>query len=163
MNIALTHAQRRALLSLDPGDVILHPAGDGIYRGDIVIEHHGSGDSLLLSPDGRIERATWPRGDEDVVVGPVHIDPTRREVRVNGELLTTTQLEFDLMLFLARDPDRVVPRHVLMTQVWHFPVGSNPLTRTLDAHALRIRKKLTAAGAPKYVTAIRGVGYRFNP
>ncbi|WP_233575910.1 winged helix-turn-helix domain-containing protein [Saccharopolyspora rhizosphaerae] len=82
----------------------------------------------------------------------------RQIVSPDGTHVRLTRLEFDLLLFLARNPGRVHHRNTLLAAVWDF--SSEPRTRTVDVHVRRIRNKL----GPELdlITTVRGVGYRLD-
>ncbi|MDI2028033.1 winged helix-turn-helix domain-containing protein [Saccharopolyspora sp. TS4A08] len=82
----------------------------------------------------------------------------RQIVRPDGTLVRFTRLEFDLLLFLARNPGRVHHRNTLLAAVWDF--ASEPRTRTVDVHVRRIRTKL--GPDLDLITTVRGVGYRLD-
>ncbi|WET78583.1 winged helix-turn-helix domain-containing protein [Amycolatopsis sp. QT-25] len=88
---------------------------------------------------------------------PLRIEPGSRRVLLRGEVLELTRLEFDLLLFLSRNPDRVFDRLTLMTKVWGLSGGNG---RTVDVHVRKIRGKLEPVLTP--ITTVRGVGYRFD-
>jgi two-component system response regulator MtrA len=68
--------------------------------------------------------------------------------------------EYELLLTLARDPERVFARAELMLLIWgRRPAGS---TRTLDTHASRLRRTLRDAGSEEWILNVRGVGYRLS-
>jgi DNA-binding response OmpR family regulator len=67
------------------------------------------------------------------------------------------RLEYQLLVHLASDPQRVFPKQELLRAVWGYPVVCS--TRTLDSHASRLRRKL-AAGGERWIINIHGVGYR---
>ncbi|MBM3774923.1 MAG: winged helix-turn-helix transcriptional regulator [Acidobacteria bacterium] len=71
-----------------------------------------------------------------------------------------TRKEYELLALLVENAGEVVPRDLLLRQIWGY--GSEIRTRTLDVHIRRLRKKLAAAGA-RYIETIFGVGYRFQP
>jgi two-component system response regulator MtrA len=93
-------------------------------------------------------------------VGDLMIDPARREVRVDGDLVRLANKEYELLLALASDPRRVFTKSELLRDVWSFNTMGR--TRTLDSHASRLRRKLDPAGR-RYVTNVWGVGYRLLP
>jgi DNA-binding response OmpR family regulator len=66
--------------------------------------------------------------------------------------------EYLLLIHLAADPERVFTKRELLRNIWAYPGATR--TRTLDAHACRLRKKLERAGAVGYVVNRCGVGYR---
>lgn len=107
-------------------------------------------------------RRVRPRVDDPVEVPPISIDVRTRIARVNGRRLQLAQKEYELLLCLAREPDRVFTKAELMEQVWGYRIVGR--TRTLDSHASRLRRKLREAGATEgMVENDWGVGYRLLP
>ncbi len=90
-------------------------------------------------------------------VGELTVDPVTRAVRLAGERVDLSAKEFALLHALAGDPTRVYLKNDLLRDVWGY--ASIGATRTVDAHACRLRKKLSRGGRT-YVTNVRGVGYR---
>ncbi|MDO8108537.1 response regulator transcription factor [Isoptericola sp. b441] len=83
-----------------------------------------------------------------------------RAFQADRELHLTAK-EFDLLTALVREAGSVVGRETLMREVW----GSDPSgsTKTLDMHVSWLRRKLgDDAGAPRYITTVRGMGFRFE-
>src|SRR5688572_26098485 len=94
--------------------------------------------------------------------GTLEIDPAARIVRRDGEAVTLTAREFDLLLFLARHPGRAFTREELMDHVWQYAFYTD--TSTVTVHIRRLRAKLeTDADAPQWIETVWGVGYRFAP
>jgi DNA-binding response OmpR family regulator len=107
-------------------------------------------------------RRVRPRGDDVVDVPPVRIDVRTRVVRVNGRRLQLAQKEYELLLYLAREPDRVFTKTELLQGVWGYRIVGR--TRTLDSHASRLRRKLREAGSTAaLIENVWGVGYRLLP
>lgn len=90
-------------------------------------------------------------------VGPLEIDTVGRQVWLDGQPVVLSGKEFSLLSALAADPQRVYTREELLCGVWGFPELCP--TRTLDSHACRLRKKLSAGGR-RFVINVWGVGYR---
>lgn len=90
-------------------------------------------------------------------VGELTVDPVTRAVRLGGVAVHLSVKEFALLQALASDPTRVCLKSDLLRDVWGY--ASIGTTRTVDAHACRLRKKLSG-GARSYVLNVRGVGYR---
>ena len=108
------------------------------------------------------EQATQP-GDADAVLAydDLSIDPMRREVRRTGDLLHLTVREFDLLVFLARHPDRPFTRMQLLDKVWDIQYEG--YDRTIDSHVQRLRAKIEDdPGNPRYIRTVWGVGYKFQ-
>ena len=89
------------------------------------------------------------------------IDPERREVSIDNQLIPLTALEFDLLRFLASHPGRVWRRSELIQEVWDYEyVGDQ---RVVDVHIGQIRKKIEIdAAQPILIQTVRGVGYKFE-
>jgi DNA-binding response OmpR family regulator len=89
------------------------------------------------------------------------IDPVRREVKLAGDMVPLTALEFDLLYFLAKNPGRVWRRAELIQEVWDYEyVGDQ---RVVDVHIGQIRKKIEIdTSQPALIQTVRGVGYKFE-
>src|SRR3954447_7708405 len=107
-------------------------------------------EAVLRRSSGRLRRGV-------VRVGELTVDPSTRAVRVAGRPVTLSGKEFALLHALASDPSRVVSKVELLRDVWGY--ASIGMSRTVDAHACRLRKKLSC-GERRYVGNVRGVGYR---
>ncbi len=91
----------------------------------------------------------------------VRIDVESHRAWMGDEELQLTAKEFDLLRVLVRDAGRVVTREQLMREVWDTTWWSS--TKTLDMHISWLRKKLgDDAAAPRYISTVRGVGFRFE-
>jgi DNA-binding response OmpR family regulator len=91
-------------------------------------------------------------------VGSLHVDTSTRAVHVSGMSLMLGRLEYELLVYLARDPVAVCSKQELLRAIWRQCRPSG--TRTVDSHASRLRRKLHAAGATGFVVNVWGVGYR---
>lgn len=92
-------------------------------------------------------------------VGGLVIDPITRRVQLDGQPVHLSAKEFSLLQALAADPTAVFPKEQLLRDVWGYVAMGN--TRTLDAHACRLRRKLAGSARP-FVLNLRGVGYRLT-
>ncbi len=99
------------------------------------------------------------RGGRPMDVGPLRIDPRRREATVAGRGLDLRPREFDLLVALARDPGVVLTRDALLEDVWGTDFPGE--TRTVDVHIAEVRKKLGDEGPA--IETVRGMGYRLVP
>ena len=79
-----------------------------------------------------------------------------REVFYKGQLIILTKMEFELLLFLVRSPNKPFSREELLNSVWGYE--NFPSTRTIDNHILQLRQKINA----NYFETIHGIGYRFK-
>ncbi|MDQ3669448.1 MAG: response regulator transcription factor [Actinomycetota bacterium] len=104
-----------------------------------------------------LRRANAPRR-RTLSVRDLAIDLGSRMVRLAGETVRLSAKEYELLVALAEDPERVLTKDELLRDVWGF--RSQGRTRTLDSHASRLRRKLNPDGEPTYVLNVWGVGYR---
>jgi DNA-binding response OmpR family regulator len=94
-----------------------------------------------------------------VTVGDLQLDPTAREVRMNGLPIDLTSVEFALLETLLRDAGHVVTREQLTETVLGRKLG--PFDRVIDVHISNLRKKLNRAHGEERIKAVRGSGYVF--
>lgn len=94
-------------------------------------------------------------GDEEIMIDQVAIDTASRNVRVNGETLCLTPMEYDLLVLFARNQNIALSRQRLLSEVWGFLYEGG--TRTVDVHVAQLRKKtgLNIVSVPK-------IGYRLE-
>ena len=92
--------------------------------------------------------------DPCIVVGQLSIDTRTRSVTLDGNSVTLTPKEHDLLVYLARDPGAVFTRKQLIEDVWDQNWWGS--TKTLDVHIASLRKKLS----PELIETVRGVGFR---
>lgn len=99
--------------------------------------------------------------NEIVEVRGIKIDRTARRVFVDGEEKKFTTKEFDLLIFLAENPNRVFTKEELFTEIWNMKsVGD---IATVTVHIKKIREKVEKdTSNPQYIETIWGVGYRFK-
>jgi DNA-binding response OmpR family regulator len=105
-------------------------------------------------------RRRAPR-DELIDLGELVVDRGGRRAVVDGRPLTLATKEYQLLLRLAQDPDRVFTREQLLRDVWGYRTFVP--TRTVESHASRVRCKLAAAGLPGWIVNVWGVGYKLRP
>ena len=95
-----------------------------------------------------------------VIAGNLNIDSGTREVHKNGELVSLTATEFDVLWCLVEADGQVLSRQDIQSKVWG-PEHHGTL-RTIDNFLLQLRSKLEDdPGAPNHLLTVRGVGYRF--
>jgi len=110
-------------------------------------------------------RAIMRRGKRDdrrrpIDIGLLHLDPASRTVTKNGHPVELAAKEFDLLQLLMANAGDVMRREQIMDEVWD-PHWFGP-TKTLDVHISWLRKKIEDDPVePRYITTIRGVGFRF--
>jgi DNA-binding response OmpR family regulator len=114
-------------------------------------------DELVARMRAVLRRANGPRHPR-LTVRELEIDLAARMVTLGGEAVQLSAKEYELLVALAEDPERVFKKEELLRNVWGF--RSLGRTRTLDSHASRLRRKLNRNGAAAYVINVWGVGYR---
>ncbi len=112
---------------------------------------------LLARMRAVLRRTEARRGLGALRVGDLTVDPLTRTVRMAGRPIELSAKEFALLQALADQPTRVFTKQELLRDVWGYRSAGN--TRTLDAHACRLRKKLGPSVRP-FVINVRGVGYK---
>ncbi len=138
----------------------------GLRRGadDYVVKPFSPAE-LVARVDAVLRRVSPPaedRAPEPIEVGALRIDPGMRTVTLDGEPLSLTQREFDLLAYLAAHPGRVFSRDQLMEAVWDYPFFTD--TSTVTVHVRRLRAKLgDDPSEPRFIETVWGVGYRLKP
>ena len=109
-------------------------------------------------------RSTLRRHEEPKIVadpsfniGDLAIYPDRHEVRVGDEVVDLTKKEFDLLLFLAKNKNRVLKREEVLEKVWGY--GYAGKTNIVDVYVRYLRSKIDEKVGKKYIHTVRGIGY----
>jgi two-component system, OmpR family, phosphate regulon response regulator PhoB len=110
-----------------------------------------------------LRRCRRPGRAAPLTFGRLSVYLAEREVRLDGRIVETTPLEFDLLARLVSSPRRVFSRVELLEQVWGSS-GDWQSPATVTEHIRRLRMKLEAdRDTPRWLRTVRGVGYRFDP
>jgi DNA-binding response OmpR family regulator len=113
---------------------------------------------LLARLRAVIRRAQPSAVAERLQVGPVVLDISTREVKVDGAVVDLTGLEFDILVALVRRAGRVIPREALLAEAGRSDVVVGE--RTVDVHISHLRQKLgDDPREPRLIKTVRGVGY----
>jgi two-component system, OmpR family, response regulator len=97
-----------------------------------------------------------------LVFNDLVIDPIQHEVRIDGNLVYFTALEFRLLHCMANQPGRAWTRAELLKEVWEYDCGGED--RVVDVHIGQIRQKIERdRNHPQFIHTVRGVGYKFEP
>lgn len=127
-------------------------------KSDFVV-HGASADEC----SARIRQLLWPGNESSsndyLIVDNMTINLATYQVKVNGEPLDLTYLEYALLSFLVTHPGRTYSRDALLRRVWGFDYYGG--SRTVDVHVRRVRAKLGPELAQRLET-IRGVGYLWS-
>ncbi|WLD91868.1 response regulator [Alkalihalobacillus sp. AL-G] len=100
---------------------------------------------------------------KDVLVFPkLTIDNDAHRVSADGKEISLTPKEYELLLYLAKTPDKVYSREQLLKDVWNYEFFGD--LRTVDTHVKRLREKLNRAStaAASMISTVWGVGYKFE-
>jgi DNA-binding response OmpR family regulator len=117
---------------------------------------------LVLRVQSVLRRAAPPpvAPVEVLADGELEVDGARRLVRLRGTEVALTVREFDLLLFLMRNPGRVFRRAQLLEEVWGWTFGDQS---TVTVHMRRLREKVEDdPAAPRRIVTVWGVGYRYE-
>lgn len=96
--------------------------------------------------------------ENKIIVGELELDLDKFETKVRGEIIDLTLREFEVLKFLASQPEQVVTRETLLERVWGYEYYGD--IRTVDVTVRRIREKIEKdTSAPKILITKRGVGY----
>jgi two-component system response regulator MprA len=97
-------------------------------------------------------------GESDVLhFADLELDPSTREVRRGGEEIELTRTEFSLLELFLRNPRQVLTRSLIFERVWGYDFGAG--SNSLDVYVGYLRRKTEAAGGPRLIHTVRGVGY----
>jgi DNA-binding response OmpR family regulator len=111
----------------------------------------------------RYERLLGQResGKEEIHIRGLYIDKSSRRVFVNNKEVVFTTKEFDLLAFLASNPNRVFGKDQLFEQIWGM--NANGDSATVTVHIRKLREKIEADPSnPQYIDTVWGAGYRFK-
>ena len=110
----------------------------------------------------RRRRANEDEGESPIVAGDFRIDPAKRSVFVKDRAVHLTPKEFDLLVYLARHPGKVITHRALLGAVWGG--GSTEQVEYLRVFVGQLRRKLEPSpDSPRYIVTDPWVGYRFEP
>ena len=136
-------------------------AGLDVGADDYVTKPFGA-DELLARVRAALRRAGSSKEGTSLEVGDFRIDLDGRRVHIRGNEVRLTPKEFDLFVFLARHPNRVLTHRTLLEAVWGEASQEQP--EYLRVFMGQLRKKLEADPSnPRYLVTEPWVGYRFNP
>jgi len=91
-----------------------------------------------------------------ITIGELTIDRTSYTINVNGREINLPKKEFELLYFLAQNPNKVFSREDLLQNIWGSDVYV--LARTVDVHIRKVREKI----GDDFITTVKGVGYKFS-
>ncbi|MFD7560323.1 response regulator transcription factor [Streptomyces sp. NPDC059835] len=118
-------------------------------------------DELVARVRALLRRAApEPAGGAPLAFGDLELDPESRTGRRGGRPLEFSRTEAALLELLLRHPGQVLPRELILELVWGWDFG--PDSNSLAVYVGYLRRKLEAAGEPRLVHTVHGVGYRLD-
>lgn len=112
--------------------------------------------ALLSRIAALFRRDTKKSGNNVITIGDLIIDRDSYTVKVQGREVSLPKKEFELLFFLAQNPNKVFSREDLLHNIWGSDVYV--LARTVDVHIRKVREKI----GEDYITTVKGVGYKFG-
>lgn len=124
---------------------------------DYIVKPFSPGE-LIARMEAVLRRYTKHEEQEELRLGSIVIDEKRRSVEIEGQAVSLTVKEFDLLHFLCSHGGQVFSREQLLEKVWGYDYAGS--TRTVDTHIKTMRLKLKEHG--NYIQTVWGVGYKFE-
>lgn len=136
---------------------------------DLVVGFDAGADDYMAKPFSMAELTARVRarlrladaGEANLEERDIRLDPDAHRAWIGNKELHLTPKEFELLQLLMSEAGRVVTRQRILTEVWNDDFYAT--SRSLDVHVSALRRKLgDTAENPRYVTTVRGVGFRFE-
>ena len=108
-----------------------------------------------------LRRTGWEGDEETLRFEDLELDPSAHEARRGERLLELTRTEFLLLELLMSHPRQVLTRSTIFDRVWGYDFG--PSSNSLEVYVGYLRRKMEAAGGPRLLHTVRGVGYVLRP
>ena len=114
-------------------------------------------DELLARLRALLRRSGWSEQREILRFDDLELDPSSHEVRRGERLIELTRTEFLLLELFLHHPRQVLTRSQIFDRVWGYDFG--PASNSLEVYVGYLRRKTEAAGEPRLLHTVRGVGY----
>ncbi|MFT3740768.1 MAG: response regulator transcription factor [Breznakibacter sp.] len=101
-------------------------------------------------------------GSNQIIFGNITIEPDSREVFANGQKIDLTKSEYDILLFITSNPNRVLTRESIAEHIWGDNMDLADSHDFIYSHIKNIRKKITSCGVTDPIKSVYGVGYKFH-
>ncbi len=150
------------------GGIIITSARETLE--DRILGLNSGADDYLIKPfhlaelNARIKsltRRVFFKGNNNITLNEIKIIPNAHEVYIKGTLIDLTKKEFDLLLFLATNKDKVLSKESIAEHLWGDYIDSTDSFDFVYAHIKNLRKKLIEKGVGNYLQTVYGVGYKF--
>jgi two-component system response regulator MprA len=114
-------------------------------------------EELLARVRALLRRTTQPDDQQPLRFADLEMDPVSYTVKRGDRVLELTRTEHLLLELFLENPRRVLPRQLIFDRVWDYDFG--PRSKALNVYVSYLRKKTEAAGEPRLIHTVRGVGY----
>ena len=101
-------------------------------------------------------------GKNELVMNEIRIDLPSRNVSINGNILTLTSKEYELLLFFIANKNKVITKNSIAEHLWGDDMDQSDSFDFIYTHIKNLRKKMLEKGAADYIKTIYGIGYNFN-
>lgn len=98
-------------------------------------------------------------GTDLLSVGKLRVELQKRRLKVNNKPIELTRKEYDLLVYLISNLDKVIPKDALAEHLWGDDIDMANNFDFIYAHVKNLRRKLSDAGCPDYIRSVYGVGY----
>jgi DNA-binding response OmpR family regulator len=109
-----------------------------------------------------IVRRNTAEGNNEIQINELKIDISANEVYINEQQLKLTKKEFELLLFLATNRNRVVTKQTISDYIWGGYMEHTESSDMIYAHLKNLRKKISQAEGSDYIKTVHGIGYKFS-
>jgi DNA-binding response OmpR family regulator len=107
-------------------------------------------------------RRRFYSGSPAVIINELRIEPEQHEVFVNGEAIVLTKKEFDILLYLAVNKEKVLTKESILEHIWGDEASAFDNMDFVYTHMKNLRKKLIAGGCRDYIKSMYGIGYKLS-
>ena len=114
-------------------------------------------EELLARLRALLRRADTATPDDTLSFAELELDPVTRDVRRGDRAIELTRTEFALLELFLRNPRQVLTRSLIFDRVWGYDFG--PTSNSLEVYIGYLRRKTEAAGEPRLIQTVRGIGY----
>lgn len=105
-----------------------------------------------------LKRQSVHRNEENIIINNINIDVISRTVTVDGNRIELSPKEYEMLVYIARNPNIAISREQMLNVVWGYSYYGD--SRTIDTHVKRLRSKLGTEG--DCIKTVRGYGYRLE-
>jgi DNA-binding response OmpR family regulator len=107
-------------------------------------------------------RRRFYSGSSAIVINELRIEPEKHEVFVRDAVVPLTKKEFDILLYLATNKEKVLTKESILEHIWGDDAATFDSVDFVYTHMKNLRKKLVAADCRDYIRSIYGIGYKFS-